>query len=367
MELGRAGRPPAQRAGAATSRAGRGRPWRVEVARHPIGAAVQAEALEEQADAPLHVFVGMKRKRNVSASHLVPGRGQKESSPRSALLRLPRPAAAASGHSPPRSSGPSAAQQSIIESRGVYTHCSSISTTSASAQLQQAVPVAEDPASRATPRLKMAPPGHGPRPRPAPGTRAATGRSAPLCPRSSSMTATRSAAHPRPPPARVTRTAARSTHDARVPAWGLTAGDTRRLVDRDGSLGSCRSSWPSTRGRRVLRRRDAHAPSRSRCTAADSAAHATGGASGPGARVFSLRRRCRSHRQKGQVFWRGRPRRPRPSARRPRRESRTSRPLTCGWRGGSRDRSVQSSGRRRLPAARMLDRSRRDGLVGPAP
>ena len=76
VQQGLAGRPPAQRTGSHIAR----RQWQA-VARGipggPIGAAVQAEALEEQADGPPDLFVGIEAKAQRVHIPLIAGAGRK--------------------------------------------------------------------------------------------------------------------------------------------------------------------------------------------------------------------------------------------------------------------------------------------------
>lgn len=146
IQLGRAGRPPAQRAGAHIARR-QGQAVAREVAGHPIGAAVQAEALEEQADRALHLFVGVEAKAQGVRIPFVPGGGQPGELAAPRLVALgpvqpqPHPVQLRLAHR-----ALEAEQQPIVEvPRRVHALLVDQHDIRERAELQQAVPVGRGP------------------------------------------------------------------------------------------------------------------------------------------------------------------------------------------------------------------------------
>ncbi len=201
-----------------------------------------------------------------------------------------------------------------LKSRGVYTLCSSISTTSASAQSSsRRCQSAEDRASRATSRLKMAPTRAWATSSASPWNPSRHWALAPLCPRSSSMTATRSAAHP--------KTTARSRNaycravDSRCSRTCLGS-DCRRYIT------ARRSRWVARILSLIV---DLHACpeglAQERRPRPEQVALHGGRQRGPrdrwrertGGSLLQLVTTVPDPPQKRQVFSRGRPRRPRPA------------------------------------------------------
>ena len=146
VQQGRAGRSPAQCAGAHIAR----RQWKAEsrkIPGDPIGAAVQAEALEEQADGPLNLLVGIDAKAQRVRIPLIAGGGQKVELAAPCLVALgpvqpqPHPVQLRLTHR-----ALEVEQQSIVEvPRRVHALLVDQHDIRERAELQQAVPVGRGP------------------------------------------------------------------------------------------------------------------------------------------------------------------------------------------------------------------------------